>query len=138
MAMQSGSEPIFFNSPLSEPVVPYPDQELRSIRRSGGITGSLHESESLLHRMDESLVEAWRVMERFCSVVNLAVATRRMLSPSLLCDTMASVMYRLLHMSFAIGSIDEAVRLSLLGFTYHIFLQWQLLRLPYVCFPSIY
>ncbi|EXJ76665.1 uncharacterized protein A1O5_01173 [Cladophialophora psammophila CBS 110553] len=138
MAMQSGSEPIFFNNPLSEPVVPYPDQELLSIRNSFWVTGSQHDSESLLHKMDASLVEAWRVLERFCSIVNLAVETQRMLSPGLLYDTMASVMYHLLHMSFETGSVDEAVRLSLLGLTYNVFLKWQYLRLPYVYFPSIY
>ncbi|OAP60523.1 hypothetical protein AYL99_05525 [Fonsecaea erecta] len=138
MAMQTGSQPLFFNNPLSEPVVPYPDRELLSIRNSISTTGSQRDSENLLDKMDASLVEAWRVMERFCSIVNLAVETQRMLSPPLLYDTMASVMYRLLHMKFESGSVDEAVRLSLLGLTYHIFLQWQYLKLPYVYFPTIY
>ncbi|KIX02149.1 uncharacterized protein Z518_08088 [Rhinocladiella mackenziei CBS 650.93] len=138
MAIQNGSEPFFFNNPLSEPVVPYPDQELLSIRKSVGVTGSQHNSEGLLRKMDENLAVAWRVMQRFCSIVNLAVETQRMLSPRLLYDTMASVMYRLLYMNFDPGSVDEAVRLGLLGLTYHIFLQWQYLRLPYVYFPSVY
>ncbi|KIW32235.1 uncharacterized protein PV07_03795 [Cladophialophora immunda] len=138
MAMQSGTEPVFFNDPLSEPIVPYPDQELLSIRNSACVTPSQHDSERLLHKMDESLLEAWKVMQRFCSIVNLAAETNRMLSPPLLYDTMASVMYRLLHMSFDTGSLDEAVRLSLLGLTYHVFLKWQYLRLPYTFFPSIY
>ncbi|KIW61931.1 hypothetical protein, variant [Exophiala xenobiotica] len=138
MAMQNGSEPIFFNDPLSEPFVSYPARELLTIRNGHGITDSQRHSETLLHKMDENLVEAWRVMQRFCSIVNLAVETQQMLSPGLLYDTMASVMYRLLHMSFDQGSVDEAVRLGLLGLTYHIFLQWQYLRLPYVYFPWVY
>ncbi|KIW90657.1 uncharacterized protein Z519_08440 [Cladophialophora bantiana CBS 173.52] len=138
MAMQSGSEPIFFNNPRSEPVVPYPDQKLLSIRNSTWVISPQHELESLLRKMDASLVEAWRVMERFRSIVNLAVETQRMISPGFLYDTMASVMYRLLHMSFETGSVNEAVRLSLLGLTYNVFLKWQYLRLPYVYFPSIY
>jgi hypothetical protein len=138
MAMLNGSKPIFFNNPLSEPIVPYPDQELLSIRKSVGITGSQHKSESLFQKMDESLATAWKVMQTFCSIVNLAVEAGRMLLPRLLYDTMASVMYRLLHMSFDTGSVDEAVRLGLLGLTYHIFLQWQYLRLPYAYFPSVY
>jgi hypothetical protein len=40
-------------------------------------------------------------------------------------DTMAAVMYRLLHMSFSSGSIDEVIRLGLLSLSYHIVLQWQ-------------
>ncbi|KIX95516.1 uncharacterized protein Z520_08636 [Fonsecaea multimorphosa CBS 102226] len=137
MAMQSGSEPVFFNDHLSEPFMPYPDQELLSIRNSVNVTGSQQDS-GLLDKMDKSLAEAWGVMKTFCSIVNLAVETQRMLSPPLIYDTMASVMYRLLHMKFDAGSVDEAVRLSLLGLTHHIFLKWQYLRLPYVYFPSIY
>ena len=53
-------------------------------------------------------------------------------------DTMAAVMYRLLHMSFLSGSIDEAIRLGLLSLSYHIFLQWQDLRFLPFHIPSIY
>ncbi|KAK4936665.1 hypothetical protein LTR10_022517 [Elasticomyces elasticus] len=138
MAMQSGSMPIFFNDPLSEPFVPYPDQDILSIRETAGIISPQHDSESWLLNVDESLVEAWEVVQRFCSIVNLAVQTQRMLLPSLVYDTMTSVMYRLLRRSFDTGSLDEAIRLGLLGLTHHIFLQWQYLRLPYVYFPSVY
>ncbi|KAK5029467.1 hypothetical protein LTS07_005929 [Exophiala sideris] len=130
--------PIFFNDPLSEPFVPYPDQDILSIRETAGIISPQHDSESWLLNVDESLVEAWEVVQRFCSIVNLAVQTQRMLLPSLVYDTMTSVMYRLLRRSFDTGSLDEAIRLGLLGLTHHIFLQWQYLRLPYVYFPSVY
>jgi hypothetical protein len=138
MAMQTGSDPIFFKDPFSEPIVPFPDQELLSVRNGSFITDFQHRTESLLSGVDESLLEAWRVMKRFCSIVNLAVETQGMLPRGLLHDTMTSVMYRLLHLSFDRSSFNEAVRLSLLGLTHHIFLQWQYLGLPYVCFPSVY
>ncbi|KAH0845001.1 hypothetical protein FOPE_09553 [Fonsecaea pedrosoi] len=138
MAMQSGSEPVFFKDLVSEPLVPFPDQEMLSIRNSTGKPGSLRNSERSLPKLDERLNEVWTVTERFCSIVNLAVETQLMLSPQLLYDTIASVMYRLLHMSFDSGSVDEAVRLSLLGLTHHMFLKWQYLRLPYLHFPALF
>ncbi|EXJ96426.1 hypothetical protein A1O1_01552 [Capronia coronata CBS 617.96] len=88
--------------------------------------------------MDQSLVEAWTVAQNSCSMINLAEETRRNLAPELLYDTMASVMYHLLHMNFDPGSIDEAVRLGLLGMSYHAFVHWQDVRLPHVYFPSVY
>lgn len=138
MALLNGSKPIFFNNPHSEPLVSYPDHELLSIRKSTGITSSQCESETLFQNMDERLATAWKVMQRFCSIVNLAVEAKRMILPRLVYDTMASVMYRLLHLRFDSCSADEAVRLGLLAFTYHTFLQWQYLSLPYAQFRSTY
>lgn len=53
-------------------------------------------------------------------------------------DTMASVMYRLLHTSYEAGSLDEAIRLSLLAFSSSIFLQWRDFKLPYTHLPVAY
>lgn len=51
---------------------------------------------------------------------------------------MAAVTYRLLDTHFAIGSINEAVRYGLLVFSYHVFLQWKGLKLPYSHLPTAY
>ncbi|EXJ89127.1 hypothetical protein A1O3_02191 [Capronia epimyces CBS 606.96] len=140
MAMQNGSQPIFFSNPRLDPVIPYPDQELLPMRKIVSVTHSRHDSQCFLFldKMDPSLVEAWTVTQNSCSMINLSEETRTNLAPELLYDTMASVMYRLLHMNFDPGSVDEAVRLCLLGMSYHAFLQWQDLSLPCVYFPSIY
>jgi len=53
-----------------------------------------------------------------------------MLSPDILVYTMISVMYRLIGMQFEAGSVDEAMRLGLLSFSQHVFLQWQGIQLP--------
>lgn len=47
-------------------------------------------------------------------------------------------MYRLLEMRFADDSIDEAIRMGLLAFCYHTFLQWQDVRLPQLHFSVAY
>lgn len=44
---------------------------------------------------------------------------------------MASVMYRLLNLEFDFGSLDETVRLGLLGFCAQVFLQWSRVKLPH-------
>lgn len=46
-------------------------------------------------------------------------------------NTMASVMYRLLDLEFSCGSLDEAVRLGLLAFCSHVFLQWSGIKLSH-------
>jgi len=80
---------------------------------------------ALFRVMDNDLALAWQAMKRFCWVVNLGTQTHKLIDPKLIHETMAAVVYRLLHMNFAARSTDEAVRLGLLAFAHHIFLQWQ-------------
>ena len=40
-------------------------------------------------------------------------------------------MYRLTSKEYPIDSLDEAVRLALLAYSYHIFLQWRDVKLPF-------
>lgn len=138
MALDSGSEPVFFNNPFLEPFVPYPDQKLWSIRKRADATRSGCNTENFLNKIDDDLGAAWRAMQSFCSLINLAAETQRMIPPEVSEDTMASAMYRLLRTGFETGSIDEAIRLGLLCLSYHIFLQWQDMKLSHVHFPSAY
>lgn len=99
---------------------------------------SLKEATGTVHIEDTDLSTAWRVIRRFCLLVDLATQTQRSLRPDLIGDTMASTMYQLLSMKFDAGSIDEAVRYGLLVFAYHVFLQWKDIRLPYRSLPEAY
>jgi hypothetical protein len=91
-----------------------------------------------IRNIDNDLAMAWRVMRRFCLLVNLGTQTQRLIYPEIIRETMTAVIYRLLHMGFAAGSIDETVRLGLLAFSHHVFLQWQDIKLPYYHFPTTY
>lgn len=77
-------------------------------------------------------------MSRFCSVINFAVESRQRISTETLLEAMASVMYRLLHMNFELNSRDEAIRLGLLAFSSHVFLQWTHLGVSYSHLKSIF
>ena len=77
-------------------------------------------------------------MRRFCLLVNLGTQTQRLIYPEIIDQTMISVIYRLLHMKFAVGSADEAVQLGLAAFTHHIFLQWEDIKLPQYPFLAHY
>jgi hypothetical protein len=92
----------------------------------------------LIRNMDNDLATAWRVMRKFCLLVNLGTQIQRLIYPEIIYETMIAVTYRLLHMGFAAGSIDETVRLGLLAFSHHVFLQWQDIKLPYYHFPTTY
>ena len=92
----------------------------------------------LIRNMDNDLATAWRVMRKFSLLVNLGTQIQRLIYPELIHETMTAVIYRLLNMSFAVGSINETIRLGLLAFAHHVFLQWQDVKLPYYCFPTTY
>lgn len=87
---------------------------------------------------DKDLATAWQAMRSFCLQVNIGTQTQRFVHPDIIYDTMTAVMYRLLHMTFPPGSLDEVVRQGLLAFSYHIFLQWQDIRPPYEPFRKVY
>lgn len=92
----------------------------------------------LIRNMDNDLATAWQVMGRFCLLVNLGTQTQRLMRPEIIHETMTAVIYRLLHMGFAAGSISETVRYGLLAFSHHVFLQWKDIKLPYHHFPTAY
>jgi hypothetical protein len=125
---------MFFGNSFSEPLLPYPDQKLWVIGKSTDISHSVN----FLEKIDEDLGAAWVAMQRFCSLVNLAMETHRVFSLEIVLDTMAAVMYRLLRMRFETGSINEAIRLGLLSLSYRIFLQRQDMGFSSFRFPSIY
>lgn len=92
----------------------------------------------LIQNLDNDLAICWQVMRKFCSLVNLATQIERFVYPDFIHQTMTTVIYRLLHMGFAIGSVNETVRLGLLAFSHHVFLQWQDIRPPHCYFPAVY
>jgi hypothetical protein len=112
----------------------YPKQLLPT---SGENLSNQNNSE-LIRTVDRDLATAWWVMRKFCLLVNLATQTRRPMYPKIIYETMITVMYRLLRMSFAAGSVEEAIRLGLLAFCHHVFLQWQDVKPPRYRFLTTY
>jgi hypothetical protein len=110
MSLHTGAKPLFFSDynhvRLS---LPYP-HELIVEYEAGRVLDELD-------NLDEGIAKAWQVMTRFCSLINLAAETEGRIPWELLLNTMASIMYRLLYMSFAVSSINEAMRLGLLVMT---------------------
>ena len=133
IALLNGSDHIFYSSPC-ESVIRYPEK--LSCPSDGKM--QLPDSIDVLQTLDNDLETAWRVMGRFCMLINLAIQTQRLIRPEVIYETMISVMYRLLDMKFSPRSIDEAIRQGLLAFCYHVFLQWQDIKPPYQYFPSTY
>lgn len=80
----------------------------------------------------------WQVMKRFCLLVKLRTQTQMLIQLELIYEITTAVLYRLPHMDFIVGSLDRAVRRGLLGFSYHVFLQWQDIKLPNSRFPVAY
>ena len=81
------------------------------------------ETTQFLSSLDQNLTKVWLATKRFCLMVNMDAETGTPLLPTTLHETMTSLMYRLLHMTFPPGTPDETIRLGLLVFTNHVFLQ---------------
>ena len=125
IALLNGSKPVFFRQP-SEPVIEYPEKLLPA----SGDKMCSQDNVGFMRNMDNDLATAWRLMRRFCLLVNLGTQTQRLIDAEIIHETMTAVIYRLLYMAFPAGSIDETVRLGLLAFSHHVFLQWQDIKLP--------
>ncbi|OQU94001.1 hypothetical protein CLAIMM_00426 [Cladophialophora immunda] len=124
LAIETNSTPTFFSTTSSgEPFTPFPDQMWVPIPKSVDTAACWPYSEQFLSAINEDLATAWRAMKRFCLQINRAARTKRKLSEEFLLEATASVMYRLLHMTFATGTLDAAVRLGLLAFSSQVFLQ---------------
>ena len=132
--MFNDSEPVFFRQPL-EPVPEYPKELLST---TFGTTKFQNTNDERIKDLDRGLATCWQVMRRFCLLVNLAAQTQASIHAELIYGTMIAVMYRLLRMDFSPGSLDQCIRHGLVVFSYHIFLQWQDVRLPYTYFPNMY
>lgn len=134
--MFNGTEPFFFRDPCSEPMIHY---ELGCFTVD---TPDLLKPEPWVPvewNLNADLLRAWTVMKRFCSTINSASKRNRRLPKEILLNTMASVMYRLLGMKdFDTNSANEAIRLGLLAFTSHIFLDFQNMKPPQKVFPMKY
>jgi hypothetical protein len=131
IALLNGSRPVFYNRP-QEPVIPYP--------ALSAVDNDMYSPEInwLIQQLDGDLVTACQNMRRFCFLADLGTGAQQTITPEIIHETMTSVMYRLLQMRFAAGVIDEAVHLSLLAFSYHLFIQWRDIKLPYEHLPKIY
>lgn len=123
-----------FYCQYTEPVIDYPEKPM--LASDDDICSE--DTIELIRNMDNDLAKAWRVMRRFCFMANLGTQTQRLICPETMRGAMAAVSYRLLHMRFAAGSIIEAIRHGLLAFSYHVFLQWQDIKLPRNHFFTLY
>lgn len=118
----------------SEPFVKYPSQLLPAANHKMSSKDNL----DVVKTTNKDLATAWQVMRRFCLLVNVGTQTRDFMRSEIINDTIAAVMYRLMHMGFATDSFDEALRYGLLVFTYHVFLQWQDIKPPSKHLPMSY
>lgn len=134
LALNAGTDPIFFHDPQAEPFLPYLDQLPGFLP-----PGAFRPLPAKLFVGDERLGRAWDTTSTFCSLVTYAAQQGRTIPQDTYLNTMASVVYRVL----AIHDLDPletdgALRLGLLGFCSRIFVQWARLRVPHQHLCSLY
>jgi hypothetical protein len=131
MSLHTGTNPVFSsNDDHSRLPFPYPD-EISFPRETNKVFDGMEE-------LDDEIVEVWDAMANFCSLINLAAEAGGRIRWELFLNTMTAVMYRLIHMSFDVGSVNEAIRLGLLGLSSHVFLQWKVVRTTYAHLRACY
>ncbi len=123
MAWHSGNELTFYNDPVLEPFHPYPDPKQWPLLQHINANGSISDLTDISETIDDELCNAWKTMQGFCALINLATQTGRLLCEDTALETMTSVMYRLLNLQFDPTSVDEAIRFGLLAFCHLIFSQ---------------
>ncbi|OAG45530.1 hypothetical protein AYO21_00166 [Fonsecaea monophora] len=139
LAIETGLTPTFFSACSSgEAYRPFPHLMLVSVPESTDATTCRLYHERFLNVIDKDLATVWRALKGFCLQINRAARTKRKLSEEFLLEATASVMYRLLHMSFATGSLDAAIRLGLLAFSSQVFLQLPDFRVRRTTLSSAY
>ena len=110
--------------------VAYPDLEpLLALR--GDASEDIELPITALLGINTTLILIWQTLVDFCTVINFAIDTKQRITTDTFFETMTSTMYRLLALSFEIGSSDEAIRLALLAFSAGIFLHWKSIGKPY-------
>lgn len=136
-ALNTGSTTFFFTDPSAEPFAPYPEKYLSCALRldKSGMQGN---QDNLVAELDNDLAKAYSIVKHFSAHINLARETKSKLPKELLVDATASIMYRLIHMSYRHGSLDECVRLGLLAYSSSVFLQWKDTRMSYHYIASAY
>ncbi|KAK7193669.1 hypothetical protein PSPO01_00342 [Paraphaeosphaeria sporulosa] len=122
IALVTGTDPVFCCG-AGETTHRFPNQMMSSF--------DVIPNPEFLYVLSPDLAEVWLAVRKFCLLVSLAAQTRSQFHPSTIYRAMTSAMYRLLHMSFVMGSWDETVRLGLLVYTHHVFLQGQRVKLPW-------
>ncbi|RDW88422.1 hypothetical protein BP6252_00454 [Coleophoma cylindrospora] len=136
IAIHKGTKPVFdFNQPLQSIIYlpqtkpsspPTPCRDYKSPYGKDQYTNVI---------TDEKLAELWDTLSNFCCLVNSVADKNIKLSDQILLNTMGSVMYALLRMNYPTNPINEAIRLGLLAFCSHSFLERRGIHLPngYLC-----
>ena len=125
MAMDQGSMPVLFDRhniprPLlhANTLITVSDET-----KTGGA--------SVCNRLIPELVAIWVAMTEFCTAINAAAQRGGLkITEETFLHQMGSIVYRLLHLRYAVGTLDEAFRIALLSFSSPIFLHWNRLELP--------
>lgn len=116
MCYESGQMPVLFTSDTIPWLLVLPTNENTTNANTSNIE----------KRMHPELATIWTAMSTFCNVVNRAASNKaaRVMEDTFL-HAMGSILYRLLHLRYGQGTLDEAIRLTLLAFSIPVFLDWK-------------
>ncbi|KAK4158673.1 hypothetical protein QBC43DRAFT_248993 [Cladorrhinum sp. PSN259] len=124
IALFQGTRTRFFSDKETQPLVELPDL-------CGLVPSGMMAVNKVPKGVNGELVGIWKVLRDFTAVVNYATGARKLISMRMYGDSMSSTMYRLLDMEWEFGRdetsspLDEVVRLGLLAYSAHVFLQWK-------------
>jgi hypothetical protein len=125
LAVECGTRPIFFVEPHSlETFLPVEQQFAPKTENETDLGSGGGYCSRTPTGIKDDLRAVWIIVQGFSQWVNHKVDTDAKLSETWYLSMMITVMYRLLHMRFAPDSLSETIRLGLLAYSAHVFLQW--------------
>ncbi|RDW81822.1 hypothetical protein BP6252_02934 [Coleophoma cylindrospora] len=127
LALHNGEQSYLFGQRYLNSLGPYPP--------APGFEDDMPE---VLENINHKIIGPWKSMKQFCSLISLISKAEGRISPETVLETMTSVIYRILNISFETGSKNELVRLGLLAFALNVFIQWRDIRQSYTQFSTAY
>lgn len=124
VAIRFGRKPIFFGEAMSwDPFINLKHPVKHAPQESG--SNSINR---FIQATDENLYHTWKDLQAFCRLCNLASQTPHKLLPNTFSEIMESILYRLINLSFESMPVLDAIRLGMMIFASHVFLQWRGMR----------
>jgi hypothetical protein len=126
IALRFGQRPLFFSDKMAwDPFIDLKDLVKGKVKDTDGPVARFFES------AQDKMSHVWTDLRAFCHLCNLASQTSHKLLPNTFSEVMASVLYRLVALSFDTARM-EVLRLAMIVFASQIFLQWREMRLRQV------
>lgn len=119
ICFEKGGKPVLFTyEEIFFPLLFSPDHLISSL-----------DPDHIESRLDVELSPVWAAMSDFVAQMNIAATNpAAQITTDTFVHAMGSILYRLFHLRYEEGTLDEYIRLGLLAFASPVFIDWKTIR----------